>query len=237
LGQFIRELNEAFPSLDLTASDVTLIHRGLVPAVDRGGVIMLDGNDRVIDHARSSQPIAGLLTVAATKYTTARWLAEHTVDLALKKLNQPAVACRTAITHLLGGGLGDTAQAVAVARREYEAQLPSRTIPHLVAAYGSRYGDVALLAASREEWRSLLSHDSPVVGGQLIHAARQEMAVTLADAVVRRTPLGALGLPGDAVLSRAAALMATEYRWDDERRLREIAAVRDFYTLRGQLVR
>jgi glycerol-3-phosphate dehydrogenase len=238
LGQFIRELNEAFPSLDLTPSDVTLIHQGLVPAVDRGGgVIALDGHDRVIDHAWSSPPIAGLLTVAATKYTTARSLAEHTVDLALKKLNQPAIACRTAITHLPGGGLGDTAEAVAVARRDYEGQLPSQTIPHLVAAYGSRYGDVAMLAASREEWRSLLSHDSPVVGGQLIHAARQEMAVTLADAVVRRTPLGVLGLPDDAVLTRAAVLMATECSWDDERRQREIAGVRDFYTLRAHLVR
>ena len=30
---FIAELNQAFPALDLTLDDVTLVHRGVVPAV------------------------------------------------------------------------------------------------------------------------------------------------------------------------------------------------------------
>ena len=49
-------------------------------------------------------------------------------------------------------------------------------------------------------------------------AAREEMAVTLADAVMRRTPLGALGYPGDAAAARAAAIVGDELGWTPERR-------------------
>jgi glycerol-3-phosphate dehydrogenase len=55
------------------------------------------------------------------------------------------------------------------------------------------------------------------------------MAVTLADAVVRRTPLGALGYPGAAILNHAAALLAEELGWPAERRDAEVEEVRRFF--------
>ena len=48
---FIREINEAFPSLDLRPNDVTMIHRGIVPAVTSNGRISLEGHEHVRDHA------------------------------------------------------------------------------------------------------------------------------------------------------------------------------------------
>jgi glycerol-3-phosphate dehydrogenase len=68
-----------------------------------------------------------------------------------------------------------------------------------------------------------------VIGAQLVLAARKEMAVTLADAVIRRTPLGALGYPGDAPVARAAAIVGAELGWSEERRREEIAGVKAFY--------
>ena len=55
------------------------------------------------------------------------------------------------------------------------------------------------------------------------------MAPTLADIVIRRTPVGALGYPGDDALARAAAIVGAELRWSDQRRQEEIASVRGFY--------
>jgi glycerol-3-phosphate dehydrogenase len=55
------------------------------------------------------------------------------------------------------------------------------------------------------------------------------MAPTLADIVIRRTPLGALGYPGDDALANAAAMVGAELGWTEERRLEEIAAVKRFY--------
>ena len=55
------------------------------------------------------------------------------------------------------------------------------------------------------------------------------MAPTLADVLIRRTPLGALGYPGDGAVARAAAIVGTERKWSDDRRRDEIAAVQRYY--------
>jgi glycerol-3-phosphate dehydrogenase len=65
-----------------------------------------------------------------------------------------------------------------------------------------------------------------VIGAELIWAVRKEMAVTLADAIVRRTPIGALGCPNDTALARAAAIVGGELKWSEQRRSEEIAAVK-----------
>ena len=68
-----------------------------------------------------------------------------------------------------------------------------------------------------------------MIGAELVLAARREMAPTLADIVIRRTPLGALGYPGDEALARAAAIVGTELLWSEQKRQEEITAVRAFY--------
>jgi glycerol-3-phosphate dehydrogenase len=227
VASFIADLNQAFPALDLTPADITLVHRGLVPAVVHGSRVSLQGRDRILDHAADG--VEGLVTVSGAKYTTARAVAERVTTRLLAKLQRRSVRCRTAVTSLPGGSLRDVGLAIADARRDYDPGLPSDTIPHLIAAYGSRYRDVVDLAANRADWRTRIAADSPVIGAELVHAARKEMAVTLADAVLRRTPLGAVGDPGAAALERAAAIVGTELKWSEERRRQEIAAVQEFF--------
>src|SRR5262249_35291314 len=208
--------------------DVTLVHRGVVPARMKSGRAVLEGHDQVRDH--SSQGVEGIVTVAGAKFTTARGVAERVTDLLVSKLARPAIACRTASTPLPGGSIRDVGLAIADARREHDEGLPSDTIPHLIAAYGSRFRDVLDLADDRPEWRSRVSATSPVIGAELILAARKEMAPTLADIVIRRTPIGALGYPGDEALARAAAMVGKELKWSEARRQDEIAGVRSFYS-------
>jgi glycerol-3-phosphate dehydrogenase len=227
IATFMGELNQAFPALDLTMDDVTLVHRGVVPAAVKGDQIGLEGHEQIRDHA--AQGFQGLLTVAGTKFTTARGVAERVVNTVLSKLQQKPVPCRTATTPLPGGSLRDIGLAIADARREFDEGLPTDTIPHLIAAYGSRYRDVMEIAGTRSDWRTRLAPDSPVIGAELVLAARKEMAPTLADAVIRRTPLGALGYPGDSALDRAAAIVGSELGWSDDRRRDEITAVTRFY--------
>ena len=227
VAAFITELNQAFPALDLTLADVTLVHRGVVPAAVQGDRVALQGHEQVRDHA--AQGVEGLLSVAGTKFTTARSVAQRITDTILVKLQQKPVPCRTAITPLPGGSLRDIGLAIADARREYDLGLPTDTIPHLIAAYGSRYRDVMEIAGPRPEWRTRLAPHSPVIGAELVLAARREMAPTLADIVIRRTPLGALGHPGAEALTRAAAIVGAELGWEDDRRRQEVASVDAFY--------
>ena len=227
VASFIAELNQAFPALDLTLADITLVHHGLVPAVVHGDRASLQGHDQIRDHA--DKGIEGIVTVSGAKYTTARAVADRVTTRVMAKLQQKPVRSRTASTPLPGGSIRDVGLAIADARREHDEGLPTDTIPHLIAAYGSRFRDVVELADTRPDWRTRLAKDSPVIGAELVHAVRKEMAITLADAVLRRTPLGALGDPGEVALERAAAIVGGELRWSDDRRRTEIEAVRRFY--------
>ena len=224
---FITELNEAFPALDLKRSDVALIHRGVVPAVAKGGRVMLEGRAQIRDHG--AEGLDGLFSVAGAKYTTARAVAEQVVDRVIRRLPVSWAPCRTASTPLPGGHVRDVALTVAEARRDYDTLVPSDTIPHLVAAYGSAYREVMDLARTRSDWCDRVALDSPVIGGELVWAVRHEMAETLRDAVLRRTPLGALGYPGDQAAACAADIIAAERGWSDDRRRAELDSLRQFY--------
>ena len=228
IAGFITEINEAFPSFLLERDDVTLVHRGAVPAVVANGHMALQGHEQVWDHSR--QGIDGLVSVAGVKYTTARAVAEHVTDKVVTKLQRSAASCRTAVTPLPGGDLVDNAAEMTSAGREH-IDLSSGTISHLVAAHGSRYRQVLELAGATAKWRSPVAEGSPVIGAELVWAVRHEMALTLTDVVVRRTPLGALGFPGDGGANCAAEIVGTELGWSDERRREELDALRAFYRI------
>jgi glycerol-3-phosphate dehydrogenase len=71
--------------------------------------------------------------------------------------------------------------------------------------------------------------DSDTIQAEVIHAVREEMALTLADCVFRRTDLGTGGPPGHEALARTAALMAVELGWTANRRAQELTEVRSRY--------
>jgi glycerol-3-phosphate dehydrogenase len=106
---FLDEANEAFPGLELNTSEITLVHRGIVPARRHGGRLTLLGHSSVVDHAADG--VQGLISLVGVKYTTARAVAARTVDLALGKLGRGPVACRTAEVTLPTAGLEEKAPA------------------------------------------------------------------------------------------------------------------------------
>jgi glycerol-3-phosphate dehydrogenase len=64
---------------------------------------------------------------------------------------------------------------------------------------------------------------------QTLEAIREEMAVTLADAVLRRLDLGSAGPPAGADLDAVARTMATTLGWDREREREEREALAKRY--------
>lgn len=169
---FLDELNDAFPAFRLVRADVTLVHRGVVPARLRPrGAPTIEGGELVFEHTTAG--LRGLISVAGTKYTTARAVAERIVDRVVAQTGRRAGACHT-------------------------ATLP---LPHVVLS-----GD-ALLA----------------------YAAANEMVVTLADAVLRRTTIGAVGRPADTTLMHAASIVGDALGWAESRRRDEITALLRLY--------
>jgi len=111
-SEFLADAARAFSWAGLEASDVALVHQGVVPGTGRGKGLL--SRSRLIDHDHADG-VPGLLTVVAAKYTTARAVAEQAVDVIEQKLERPHVPSRTAVTplpqaHLLEGPLRDRAR-------------------------------------------------------------------------------------------------------------------------------
>ena len=124
VSRFLDEAARAFPWAGLGRGDVTLVHRGLVPA--RGGSRALETRSRVVDH-EAEGGVRGLVSVHSAKLTTARAEAEKAVDLVFRRLGRSAPPCRTATTPLpaarpLGGGAAEQTR-VAI-REEMAIHLP-----------------------------------------------------------------------------------------------------------------
>lgn len=230
VASFVRDVATAFPAYRLTSDDVTLVHRGLVPAVvTHGGRVALEGHQRILDHASGSPALHGLVSVAGTKYTTARAVAETVTNQVLAKLGREPVSCRTAETPLPYVSTNGSIEDAGIAPPH--VSMPGEVRSHLSDVYGPAHVRILALAQTRSEFDTRVCAASPVLTAQIVWAVRHEMAVTLADAVIRRTPLGALGHPGAAVLTRTAGVMGAELGWSDERVQREIEEVDAFYRL------
>jgi glycerol-3-phosphate dehydrogenase len=66
-----------------------------------------------------------------------------------------------------------------------------------------------------------------VLAAEIVHAAGHEMALTLSDALFRRTDLCTLGHPGEPALRAAARVMGECMGWDQGRLDAELDYVRD----------
>jgi glycerol-3-phosphate dehydrogenase len=97
--------------------------------------------------------------------------------------------------------------------------------------YGNRYGAVLQIARDRSVLARPLGRDCNVSGAELVYAVREESAMTLVDALVRRTEAGSAGHPGADAVARAAEIVSEELGWDDARKQQEITEVERFYAL------
>jgi glycerol-3-phosphate dehydrogenase len=216
IGGFLAELNRAYPGAQLSRADVGAVFGGLLPGeTAEGGDVRLRAQPLIVDH-RAEDGVNGLLTAVGVKYTTARLAAERAVDEAVRKMGRPHAPCRTHDTPLAGGYI-DRLEDYVDAQTALNPGLPAGTVDRLVRTYGCEYRAVLRGSDGR-----FLPGGAGVLEAEVEHAVREEMALTLADAVLRRTELAATGHPGAACLESCAGLMAAALGWDGDRRRREL---------------
>ena len=231
LEAFLKDARQAFPQADLSAADVRLIHRGLLPMVSGDGThVNLVKESQVVDH--STHGLAGLISMFGVRYTTARHTAQQAVDAAFRALGHDSPPpCRTAETPLYGGSIHrmDTFLK-AVTQRDVDGVAP-QTLKRIATTYGTGYDRVLQTARDVPALAQPLGRHCDVIGAEILYAARWEMALKLSDALVRRTEAGAAGHPGADAVERAAAIMAREHQWHERRTRTEIAEVESFFRL------
>ena len=226
---FIADANSAFPALQLTRADVTLVHRGIVPAQRGTGGAELLGAPKILDHAGGGTP--GAMTVIGVKYTTARAVGARLAAAAAKALGGATRRTDTDRAILPGAGIADHEALAIETARAVGLELAPPIIGHLTSLYGDRCAAIVRIMAERSDWRMPLVPGRPHVGAEVIHAIREEAACTLADIAIRRTELGAAGHPGAEIVEAMAAIAAEELGWDADRRSAETAAVEQFYKI------
>jgi glycerol-3-phosphate dehydrogenase len=152
---FLAEAARAFPWAELKPEDVGLVHTGLVPGVSSAAGLF--SRSRLTDHA-VEDGLAGLLSLLAVKYTTARGLAEATVDRALRHLGRPTTPSRTATTGLarargLAGSLEE--QALFAVHEEMALCLDDAVLRRLDLGTAGRPAPAAVQSVARVMARDL----------------------------------------------------------------------------------
>ncbi|MGD0189227.1 MAG: glycerol-3-phosphate dehydrogenase/oxidase [Rhizomicrobium sp.] len=222
IDTFLSFVNSHLPAAELARADVRHFYAGLRPLVDDGSGDTYSASRRaeLIDHSESDK-IEGLVSVTGGKWTTSRELAERTIDLHLAKTGVSARRCTTTHATLPGGSISRIDNFM---RETRAAHRNIAGIDHLARLYGTRVAEILALARSQPGLSTPIGTTGDIAA-QIVHAAREEMACTLEDAVLRRTGIGQLGDPGPDALENAASLMAIELGWSVAQKRAEVAAV------------
>jgi glycerol-3-phosphate dehydrogenase len=212
-------LGENFPALRLSRRDVALSFaalRALAVASARLPASSVSRQEVILEAA------SGMITVAGGKLTTHRHIAERVVDRVMKRLGRSRRERSTAELPLPGARrLSDVESAFG--DEASLASLPPRARRVLTLRYGSRAAIPARLihdnsALARPLWPGCL-----VLGAEVVHAVRFEMARTVSDVLARRIGLAwRYPVEAEKAAPAVAGLMAGELDWNTAREQAEI---------------
>ncbi len=136
---FIKEINSAYPGGGIERKDVYLAYGGLLPE-SNNDLSTSNGQPmkhyEIHDHA-VFDGIKGLISVIGVKYTTARNVAEKTVNLVEKKLARKPVMSQTAEIPVHGGDIACFEDFLNSEIEKKPTIFNKDTLYHLVQTYGS----------------------------------------------------------------------------------------------------
>jgi glycerol-3-phosphate dehydrogenase len=130
-----------------------------------------------------------------------------------RKLNLPTAPCKGGKKRLRGGDIVNIRQYRKQMQDAHGHRMDAALLEHLIRRYGSRFYTVwERIRALPGGRRPLCSHRD-TLAGEIPYFVEHEMALTLEDVVFRRSGLGTVGHPGNAVIRRVGQLMARPLGW------------------------
>jgi glycerol-3-phosphate dehydrogenase len=232
--ELIDDVNQAYPGAKLGRDDVRLVHRGILPMVPGTGSssgVTLVKQYTIRDHRREG--IEGLLSMVGVKYTTARDVAQKAVDQVFDQLGKASPPCTSAETPVYGGAIERFDDFLREALKQKPPELSDASVRHLVHTYGTAYRKVLEAVEKNPKLVEPVNENSPVLRAEIVHAIREEQALDLASAVMRRTELGSAGHPGRPTLEAVGEIMSAELGWDSNRTRSEMERVDEIYRRRS----
>ncbi len=230
IQELLDAVNENFGNFEpIRYEDVLHTYGGLRPLVEdqTEDVYATSRKYEVYDNAKDG--LENLITVEGGKYTTSRNLAEQVMKVVKKKTGKKLGKMITHRQHLAGCEIKSMDEFLEKARKDNPDFAP-RAVDYLARTYGTEYTKVLDIARSGKKLAEPLNADGEMLA-QVIYAVRHESARTLMDIIMRRTGIGTLGNPGDAVLKKVAEIAAKELKWNSARTAKEIAGAKKALTI------
>ncbi len=222
----LRSANALFPNARLAPQDVRATWAGLrpllAPAKDLAAT-QVSREHRVVE-SRS-----GLVTIAGGKLTTYRVMARDVTDRVAQRLRAHdgrPLPPRPPTEELPLPG-GETADLEVLVKAACERGVPDATARHLVTLHGSESAAVLNLVDRDRTLGAAILPNRPEIWAEVVHAVEREMAVRLADVMIRRLHLF-YEAPGQAasIAATVAERLAALLGWDGARRAEELADYR-----------
>lgn len=235
LKGFMAEINRAYPDLIHSFDDIRVVNTGLTLFGDanRQGTASISFGKRsqMIDHL-NTHGMDGLFTLIGVRATTARGMAAQALDRICRRMGRDPGQVDSAWIPVSGGDFTGFTPLVTRVLRETDNVLSRAQVERLARNYGSKVEDVLSYG---EKNRSLFQSlgDSTIISCEVVHAVREEMALTLGDVIFRRTGAGTGAPPSTGTLAACASLMARELGWSAEKTSQEIEQVQQAYPRLG----
>ena len=222
--RFLCQINQAYPLAQLTREDIAWIHQGVLPrtGIDSSGEPILAKHYQI--SASSASGLTGLISVFGVKYTTARNVAQKTVDIVFKSWGKTPPISISATTPLYGGQIEDFPDFLERSIANTPVGLTAEVMPHLVYNYGSAYPEVLQYLDNSQEL-----NEKALIQAEVIYGIREEMAQTLKDIIFRRTELGSAGNPGQEILNFCGRVMGSELSWSSNQIETAVREVKDLF--------
>ncbi len=167
-------------------------------------------------------PAPGLLMPVGGKFTSARAEAALTVARACDELGRPAGRCPTKRQPFAWAYPGIFEDGCRQAMTAGVAQgLDEQNACRVALRFGTRSSELHKLLAESPELARRLVDDLPFCRGEVVFAARNEMAFSLDDILRRRIPLALLTHLTESLVTDAAELAGAELGWSEARRQQE----------------
>lgn len=190
------------------------------------------------DHVLEVSP-NNLVSIMGGKWTSARLMAEVTVDALNDSERFPRLQGRVPPSKTLGSQLlGADRQGIVVNRKYDRIAVTLREPPynlhkdvamHLMRNYGTRALQVGELARADPKLQRRLVERLPVIRAEVVFAARQELAVTAVDVLARRTRVAFVDSKAAAEAAPVVIdILAHELGWSSARKTEEAARVQEF---------
>ena len=212
---YLLDAVNSYFELELGPDQLTGAYAGVRPLISTGDP------KKSVDISRKAElyeTSSGMLTITGGKLTTWRRMAEQVVDRIVEREGREA-ECRTDDIPL---GMPARDEDL-----ETDVALPEGATEQLAFRYGHAARNVLDLCEERPELAASIAEGRPDLLAEVVIAARDEQARSVADVLLRRTRLGLLAAPqlrGADSVAAVAETLGAELGWSKKRVAEEAEA-------------